>query len=376
MHYLALIAVEIPEIEEDHEINTQIETGLLNLEQSIQEGGNGLLMQEMYWELMNNLRTTFSRTVQEAVVDQMAPYSAVTETPEYLEFWDQTEMVMEEYQGTNDCLKLPQGKIVTVHGYPNHGRFVIRDGKVFETNVGYLHHEKRTKRAKRIKALPDYPVKKRHPNLKEFAENTLCLVFNEDEQAYGYYYNPNAMWDGYSIGGRWPYMFLVKKTCTEYAIGKISWAHRREVPEAPKDYQWVCGARKKDIEWQAMHEWKRKELTERFCKLENFFQTGERPKGILGVRTSEGIRYGDAYQYYLGDKLEDYLRREGAFKDYEYPFVPHDIITRNGSWISEDDYPEQSDNSQAGTTTWVSQIADFYLNLSDNDVLVAIDYHI
>ena len=64
MHYLALIAVEIPEIEEDHEINTQIETGLLNLEQSIQEGGNGLLIQEMYWELMNNLRTTFSRTVQ------------------------------------------------------------------------------------------------------------------------------------------------------------------------------------------------------------------------------------------------------------------------------------------------------------------------
>lgn len=35
MHYLALIAVEIPEIEEDHEINTQIETGLLNLEQSV-----------------------------------------------------------------------------------------------------------------------------------------------------------------------------------------------------------------------------------------------------------------------------------------------------------------------------------------------------
>lgn len=211
MHYLALIAVEIPEIEEDHEINTQIETGLLNLEQSIQKGGNSLLMQEMYWELMNNLRTTFSRTVQEAVIDQMAPYSAVTEDPEYLEFWDQTEMVMEEYQGTNDCLKLSQGKIVTVHGYPNHGRFVIRDGKVFETNVGYFHHEKRTKRAKRIKALPDYPVKKRYPNLKEFAENTLCLVFNEDEQAYGYYYNPNAMWDGYSIGGRWPYMFLVKK---------------------------------------------------------------------------------------------------------------------------------------------------------------------
>ena len=79
----------------------------------------------------------------------------------------------------------------------------------------------------------------------------------------------------------------------------------------------------------------------------------------MGVRTSEGIRYGDAYQYYLGDKLEDYLRREGAFKDYEYPFVPHDIITRNGSWISEDDYPEQSDNSQSGTTTWASQIADF-----------------
>ena len=94
---------------------------------------------------------------------------------------------------------------------------------------------------------------------------------------------------GIPLGGRWPYMFLVKKTCTEYAIGKISWAHRREVPEAPKDYQWVCGARKKDIEWQAMHEWKRKELTERFCKLENFFRRENGQKEFWGFGPQKGF---------------------------------------------------------------------------------------
>ena len=270
MHYLALVAVEIPEIEEDYEINALIESELSKVEQTLKEGGDRLIGQEVRWEMLNNLRTTFSRAVRKAVVDQMAPYSAETEDPEYLEFWDQTDRVMESYQKSYDCLKLPQGKIISVYGYPNYGRFVIRDGQVFETNAGSLHHEKRTKRAKRIKALPDYPVKKRYPDMRYFAENVLGMSFDEEEQAYGYYVNPNAMWDWFSIGGRWPYMMLVKKSCKEYAVGEISWAHKREIPKAPEDYQWVCAARKKDIEWQAMHDWRREKLTERFHKLESF----------------------------------------------------------------------------------------------------------
>lgn len=68
------------------------------------------------------------------VCDLMEPYNAITENPEYLEFNDKTDDLKCQYdKGTVDCIKLPQGKIIINPSAVYGTRFVIRDGKVFET---------------------------------------------------------------------------------------------------------------------------------------------------------------------------------------------------------------------------------------------------
>ena len=65
--------------------------------------------------------------------------------------------------------------------------------------------------------LVNYPLKKLYKTLGEYAEQYHGYVYNEEEQGYGYYSNPNAFYDWYVIGGRWPRVFLVKESCTEYS---------------------------------------------------------------------------------------------------------------------------------------------------------------
>lgn len=114
-----------------------------------------------------------------------------------------------------------------------------------------------------MKALTSYPLRKIYKDYHDYAVNGHGYEFNEEYGGYGYIYNPNGMWDWYQIGGRWPAMFLVKEDCREYTIGERSWASNDRYP-APEGYIWVCGSRKKDIEWQVMREWENHCAAERY----------------------------------------------------------------------------------------------------------------
>jgi len=59
----------------------------------------------------------------------------------------------------------------------------------------------------------------KYPSFKDYAEEYCGYNFDKDEQAYGYYENPNARWDWYQLGGRWKGMLPVKST-KETLLGK------------------------------------------------------------------------------------------------------------------------------------------------------------
>lgn len=222
MHFLTLAALEISQIQEDKELDNQIAEALKELELQKQIETKNFML-DFAIGRCQNLQSSFSRAVNDGVSELMYPYCESLEDPEYLEFEDRTEKLREEYEDAVDCIKLPQGTVVEQYGDPLWGRFVVRDGKVFQRDAGSLHHEKRTKKAKRMVALPNYPRKKLYKSFEKYAEERCGFSFDEKHQGYGYYYNPNAIWDWYSIGGRWPEMFLVKDDCTEYSIGERSW---------------------------------------------------------------------------------------------------------------------------------------------------------
>ena len=373
MHFLTLAALEISQIQEDKELDNQIAEALKELELQKQIETKNFML-DFAIGRCQNLQSSFSRAVNDGVSELMYPYCESLEDPEYLEFEDRTEKLREEYEDAVDCIKLPQGTVVEQYGDPLWGRFVVRDGKVFQRDAGSLHHEKRTKKAKRMVALPNYPRKKLYKSFEKYAEERCGFSFDEKHQGYGYYYNPNAIWDWYSIGGRWPEMFLVKDDCTEYSIGERSWCNSDRKSEAPEGYRWVCAARKKDIAWDAMRDWRNQKAAERFHKLEQMFLAGKTDPDFHGEIVPDGVMHWGELVYRKDSTLEEYLEEYGIPGCWKYPVGSHDIVDE-GQWLSKDDSVLDAESEKYVPVDWRSCIDGYIDDVDEDTVLVAVDYH-
>lgn len=181
MHFLTLAAIEIPVVEEDWELDREIEENLKELVLQKQSDTKNFML-DIAIARCQNLQSAFSRALDCGICDMMYPYYASMEDPEYLEFDDRTEKLREEYDSAVDCIKLPQGTIVEQYGDPLWGSFLVCDGKVFQRDAGPLHHAKRTKKAKRMKAVPGYPRRNLYKSFAEYAEEQCGFSFDEGKR--------------------------------------------------------------------------------------------------------------------------------------------------------------------------------------------------
>ena len=318
--------------------------------------------------------TSFEYIVSQMISDIMDRYSSDPINDEFIEFSDETESLRHEYEANVDCLKLPNGTVVELNDYHYYGKYSIQDGLVYQKNVGMLHHEKRTKQSRKIKALPSYPRKKVYKSFEDYAENYRCYTLDETHNAYGFYCNPNAMWDWYQIGGRWPAMFLVKSDCVEYSLGERSWCNENAVLDAPEGYMWVVAARKKDIQWETMKKWNTTKMKERFYHMEAMFAAGQLDENCFGHITSEGIASWDGYAYYKGETIEEYLKRCDIPSTWKYPISVCDIVD-DSQWLSEYDFTSDCQLDKKPPEVWHSRIDEYVEGLEQNTILVGIDYH-
>lgn len=372
MHIRALAVLQMPPGIEEEKKNQAVRKMIAEMKnEKFPEGED--FMNSVFISALQGRLTTFAREVSCHITDIMEPYS-MEPSEEYLEFDDKTEVLHSEYEKNVDCLKLPEGKIVELYQYPYSNAFCVFDGKVYQKDAGPLHHEKRTKKAKRIKALPNYPRSKVYKNFEEYVENVWGYPFNEEHQAYGYYCNPNAKWDWYEIGGRWPEMFLVKDDCFEQSQGERSWCNRNDILEAPEGYIWAAAARKKDICWEVMREWKIQKATKKFYYLEKMFYSGKLDDGFFGLIKDDGIINGYGYVYCKGETLEEYLERCAIPKAWKYPFNVHCIIDAD-SWFSKDDLYEDGKTGEYLYIEWCKKMEEYVAALDEEAILVGIDYH-
>lgn len=317
--------------------------------------------------------TNFARQLVGAVEEVMTPYS--TEPPEeYKEFADMTEELKADYARSVDCLKLPNGKIVECGSYPYFSKYSIVDekvsqNKVSQNKVGPLHHTRRTKQSRKIQYLPNYPRQKVYKTFEKYAEDYRGYEYNKEEKRYGFYCNPNAMWDWYQIGGRWPVTFLVKADCTEYSFGERSWGNYSKKYPAPEGYMWVSAARKKDICWDVMRSWYIAQDTERYTKLKEAFQCGKLPDEFHGEFRENGFFCCGKCAYAAGETLDEYLARIGTPKSWKYPIGVSDIVDAD-DWFSKNDISIGKESSN-----WHEQIDTYIDDLDGEDVLVSVDYH-
>ena len=269
----------------------------------------------------------------------LAPYQEnnMGDCPEdYLEFEDVTKESQEEYnKGTIKKVRLPDG------------RYVHESDEMFQRHIT----EEEYKRADNgdsdnksrgykdgvtyyyiidISLVPGaevgtFPFKEVYPTFEEFVEEYCGYTFNEEEEAYGYWYNPNARWDWYEIGGRWAGMIRVSANSVsgnKKFRGSPSFLNKDSEScyvSEEKGVALVDGARIKDIFLKDEPLYKKRQ---RFWEL---YVEGQTP-----VDDDEKKSIKDCFhkpEFYL----KTYKTKEN-FADQESSFSTYAVITKDGEW--------------------------------------------
>lgn len=115
---------------------------------------------------------------------------------------------------------------------------------------------------------------------------------------------------------------------------------------------------------------RQRNVTERYNKLKEAFQSGNLPDGYYGEIRANGIFcYGEC-AYANGETLDEYLARVGTPKSWKFPIGVSDIVDAD-EWLSKNDI---SIGKESGI--WHDQIDTYIDDLDGEDVLVSVDYHI
>ena len=149
MHYLTIIAIDVPQIEENEAENLKVKTLIKALKEDKPQEGNFLYDYRL--EELEETQTTFARTVSDLAYEFMEPYGQDSEN--YQEFFDMTEELKHSYeQGKGDYIKTPDGRITSAFYVVGEHRFIIQDEKVYEQlGKGWKNRSyKRTKIAKKM----------------------------------------------------------------------------------------------------------------------------------------------------------------------------------------------------------------------------------
>lgn len=327
---------------------------------------------------MVNEQIQFENTVKNIVLDRMYPYWENIEDTAYLEFIDCTEQCKEEYAtGGENKVQLVNGQWVSVYDSRFSNTYEVFEGKIYKRAFGPLHHRKRTKKAKQMK-MAYIPFRVQYSNYREYAEEYCCFVRKEGADAYGFYTNPNAEFDWFQIGGRWPDRFLVKADCRDVYSGDLNFFLSDEPAEAaPDGYCWVTGARKKDIAWNVMKELFIQKEREIYLSCEKWYQSGKLPTDRYDLSiTDKGITSWGTLIYDKDQTLEEHLRRNALSEEYRYPLNTYAVLDDDG-WI--DLYEMKcgcEDKENENNQLWHLTVEKYIASLPEDAMLVSLDCHI
>ena len=379
MHFLTLVPVSVPQQEPDPVKDVLVQATLMELRDKMENDPKDF-MAKIFASELTGKTTPFGRAVFDAVYEKMDPYAVESEHPAEQEFVDCTEELREEYRsGTIDCVRLADGTVVERYDPRFRNRFSVKDGKIVQNDFGPLHHKKRSKKAKKMTWLPNYPKKKLYRSERELAEKYYGYEYLPEEEAYGYYSNVAAFYDWHAIGGRWPHCFLVPEDCTEYTFG--DYEGTEEETKGPEGYRWVAAARKKDIAWNAMTQLALEQHENSYLLLKKAFETKELPEKSMLTITENGIHGILRTLYIEGESEEVFRNRNGHPTDSKYQFTP-------GGYLAEDGYhdsgfmfncPKDLKEAEAeanSTRAWALELDAFIDGLDDDTVLVGVDCHI
>lgn len=234
------------------------------------------------------------------------------------------------------------------------------EGNEFMFGEEYSLEEAKKLMKEHNEACRENAIQKKYDDVNEFMKH---YGFSKEGDYWGYYYNPNAEWDWWVLGGRWA-GFLEVKTPRRGILAN----HRYDYPK-PDTY--VDGARKKDLTEECLN----KLVTYAVLDKDGWYEKGH--LGLFGMSDYSDVLILDRIPYvvllkeirsssYLKDKIDGVIKelynsghREG--KDFIFDKIPK-------SWFLE---------ATVRNYGWKDKFREIFIDpLDDNDWLFIVDYHI
>ena len=287
--------------------------------------------------------------------DALEPFGSDPD-PGYLKFCDETKRLKDDYKtALITAVKLESGKLVCPSDIAS--KYYIRDGKVLKFSKKddkYIE----TAKTKKMQVIKNCPATSVFKSYRSYATRYAGAEYNKAEKAYGYYYNPDAQWDWYTIGGRFDNCFLVKKD-NENASEKTENADKN-LRFTPKGYEWVSVAKVSDIEWSLMLKIKKWRASKTFHEFARMYITGIVPeKSFCQIDLeSKCLRCVGEVVYKEAMTLSEYLD-ENVRQISCYSF-----LTICGEWESKDYHNE-----------WEKFIFDKIADADPESYLAMVDCH-
>ena len=323
--------------------------------------------------VVNNIH---ANNLEDHLIPVLAPFDEQTEEEKYREFEDRTEEAKADFENdTMRVVRFPDGSIHSIYDDAFNKSFFIEEDRIYAFGPNRDRKSKlQTEESKALELVTDYPVKSWYPSFEAYCDEHRGFVKASDGR-WGYTCNPNAKWDWWQIGGRFPNRFLVPaglQDCIPSAKDDDG-----ESATHPEGYQYADAARKKDICWDVMRKIAVDTVEKRYQKCVRAFETKDLTDfGPLCRILDEGISAWGEMLYLKGETLDEYKARKGATDLDRYMCHTYAFVDRNGDWIGSGDMGWFGISSNdKDERAWNDEIQKLMNEAKDDDFLAIVDCH-
>lgn len=174
--------------------------------------------------VVNNIH---ANNLEDHLIPVLAPFDEQTEEEKYREFEDRTEEAKADFENdTMRVVRFPDGSIHSIYDDAFNKSFFFEEDRIYAFGPNRDRKSKlQTEESKALELVTDYPVKSWYPSFEAYCDEHRGFVKASDGR-WGYTCNPNAKWDWWQIGGRFPNRFLVPAGCrTAFLLRKTMMAN-------------------------------------------------------------------------------------------------------------------------------------------------------
>jgi len=291
-------------------------------------------------------------------------------------FKDQTEEFLEEYNnGSITKIVMPDGRML----FPWNEEFQVQVPR--ENGNGYTTKKVIPEDAKE----KEIQFKDLYNSFDEFVKKWHGYEPNPDGQ-YGYYHNPNAKWDWYSVGGRWDGYFKLKEGASGL-LGDPGIFGRRNDNYTNRADQ----AKKGDIDFETMRMELVNKCLENYDLFYKILNGRDYPNwdeivekhGKENIKEARDEYYNhpvmkDLFDSNIASDFEHFLipREEYKQKTYEGAITTYAVV-KDGKWYERGEMGWWGiSTNEKDESEWNAEFYQLLESLPDDTMLTLVDCHI